>query len=91
MKRVLLLSKHLYLGFYNHWVPTTKRTRLGTEQLPWTNPSNVGLRMPRGTVALRRSWGLGQLSSRFPRHATQGKYFGGLTRRSQEPRGVHLQ
>jgi hypothetical protein len=38
-----LLSEHLYLDLYNHWVPTPKRTRPRIEQLPWPDPSKVGL------------------------------------------------
>jgi hypothetical protein len=44
-----------------------------------------------GTIAPWRSWGPGQTSFLNLRHAAQGKDFGGLTRRSQEPRGVRLQ
>jgi hypothetical protein len=39
----LLLSEHLYLGFYNHWVSAHKHTRPRAEQFPWPNPSKVGL------------------------------------------------
>jgi hypothetical protein len=35
--------EHLYLGFYNLWVPAPEGTRPRTEQLPWLDPIEEGL------------------------------------------------
>jgi hypothetical protein len=70
---------------------------IGSQLLGAPDPkqsSSHGRTLVRWVKAGEATWHRGSMevmASQTPRHATQGDDFGGLTRCSQEPRGVHLQ